>query len=52
MSQSKQVKGRRKDGKGMHGSDGNDFGVGFMKEWLECENEKCNVCLSMRLPDG
>ena len=36
MSQ-KQVKGRRKDGKGMHSSenDGNDFWDGFKKEWLE-----------------
>ena len=52
MSQSKQVKGRRKEGKGMHGSDGNDFWVGFKKEWLECENEECKVWVSMRVPDG
>ena len=53
----KQVKGRRKDGKGMHSSDrhgenyGNDFWDGFKKEWLECENEECNVWVSMRVQD-
>ena len=52
MSKSKQVKGRRKDGNGMHSSDGNDFCVGFKKEWLECENEECKVWVSMRVPDG
>ena len=52
MSQSKQVKGRRKNGKGMHSSDGNNFLVGFKKEWLECENEECKVWASMRVPDG
>ena len=50
MSQSKQVKGRRKDEKSMHSSDGNDFWVGFKKEWLECENEECKVWVSMRVP--
>ena len=49
MSQSK---GRKKEGKGMHCSDGNDFWVGFKKEWLECENEECKVWVSMRVPDG
>ena len=43
MSQSKQVKGRRKEGKGMHSSDENYFLAGFKKEWLECENEECKV---------
>ena len=52
MSQSRQVKGRRKEGKGMHGSVGNNFWVGFKKEWLECENEECKVWVSMRVPDG
>ena len=52
MSQSKQVTGRRKEGKGMHSRDENDFWVGFKKEWLECENEKCTVWVSMRVPDG
>ena len=36
----------------MHSSDGNDFWDGFKKEWLECENEECKVCVSMRVPDG
>ena len=52
MSQSKQVKGKKKDGKGMHSSDGNDFWNGFKKEWLECESEECRVWVSMRVPDG
>ena len=52
MSQSKQVKGRRKDGKGKHSSDGNDFWEDFKKEWLECENAECKVLVSMRVPYG
>ena len=57
MSQ-KQVKGRRKEGKGMqsrvrHGeNDGNDFWDGFKKEWLECKNEECKIWMSMKVPDG
>ena len=23
-----------------------------MKEWLECENEECKLCVSMSVPDG
>ena len=48
MSQ-KQVNGLRKDGKGMQSSDrhgendGTSFWDGFKKEWLECENEECEV---------
>ena len=48
MSQ-KQVKDRRKEGKGMQSSvihgenDRNDFWDGFKKEWLECENEECKL---------
>ena len=50
MSQ-KQVKGRRKDGKGKpshlcdrHGeNDGHDCWDGSKKEWMECENEACKV---------
>ena len=58
MSQ-KQVKGRRKDGKGMQSSvrngenDSNDFWDGLKKEWLECENEEFKVWVSiMKVPDG
>ena len=57
MSQ-KQVNGRRKDVNGVQSSvrhgenDGNDVLDGFKKEWLECENEECKVCVSMKVPDG
>ena len=32
--------------------DGNDFLDGFKKEWLEWQNEECEECVSMRVPDG
>ena len=54
MSQ-KQAKGKKKDGKGGECSGRlgeNDFWDGFKKEWLECENEKCKVWVSMRVPEG
>ena len=36
-----------------HGENhGNDCWDGFNKEWLECENEECNVWVSMKVPDG
>ena len=57
MSQ-KQVKSRRSAEKGVQSSvrhgekDGNDCCGGFKKEWLECENEECKVCVSMKVSDG
>ena len=54
MSQ-KQAKGKKKDGKGGECSGRlgeNDFWDGFKKEWLERENEKCKVWVSMRVPEG
>ena len=38
------------DGSGKHGR--NYFWDGFKKEWLECANEECKVCVSMRVSEG